>query len=182
MEPKEQNKGLDYFRIKTEWVSERENGMLEKIKTEELVLASSYTEAEAVAYSIAEHQSRTQFGSMAIEILKTKISDVLYNPILVSGCTLTQGLVETYFEESEDSGVGLYAVKILIFTVDERTGKTKRTADTIYIPANSNADATIRVAEYMSQGMSDYVIRDVKFDKAAAIYWPTDTYQSKTSH
>ena len=163
--------GLRYFRIKTEWMAEGENGALGKTKTEELVLATSYTEAEAAAYAIAENQNRTRFGS--------KISDVICNEILESGETLMQGLVEQYFEEGEDSGVGLYAVKIIEFILDEVTGVTKRTTETLYVPALSNADATSRINKLLSKTLSEYVIRDVKFDKAAAIYWPVEVYQSK---
>ena len=53
--------GFDFYRIKTEWTSEREGGALAKTKTEELVYASSYSEAEKVAYALAENQNRTQF-------------------------------------------------------------------------------------------------------------------------
>ena len=67
--------GFDFYRIKTEWVSERDGGNLAKVKTEELVYVSSYTEAEKVAYAIAESENRTQFGSINIEIIKTKITD-----------------------------------------------------------------------------------------------------------
>ena len=48
------NGSLDFYRIKTEWTRERENGELAKVKTEELVMVISYTEAEKVAYSIVE--------------------------------------------------------------------------------------------------------------------------------
>ena len=171
--------GFDFYRIKTDWTSEKEDGNLSKIKTEELVYASSYTEAERVAYAIAENQNRTRFGSINIEIVKTKISDVICNEILESGETLMQGLVEQYFEEGEDSGVGLYAVKIIEFILDEVTGVTKRTTETLYVPALSNADATLRINKLLSKTLSEYVIRDVKFDKAAAIYWPVEVYQSK---
>lgn len=40
------NEGFDYFRIKMAWNAEQEDGSLAKVKTEDLVYASSYTEAE----------------------------------------------------------------------------------------------------------------------------------------
>lgn len=171
--------GLHYYRIKTEWTSEAEGGALGKTKTEELVLATSYTEAETVAYAIAENQNRFNYGSVNIEIIKTKISDILYNDILVSGDESIKGLIEQYFEESEDSGVGLYAVKIIVFVLDEVSGKTKRYTETLYVPALSNADATMRASKEMAKSMSEYIVRDVKFDKAAAIYWPAKVYETK---
>jgi hypothetical protein len=175
------NGGLDFYRIKTEWTKECESGELNKVKTEELVMATSYTEAEKVAYEIANDQCRTQFGSMNIEIIKTKISDVLFNNILAQDEHTTCGLICNFFEESEESGVGLYMVKVVIFTIDEKSGKTKRNTQTFFVPATSNSDATKRVEEQLLRTMSDFVIRDTKFDKAEAIYWPTDVHQSKVT-
>lgn len=170
---------LDFYRIKTEWTKECESGELAKVKTEELVMATSYTEAEQVAYAIAEDQSRTHFGSMNIEIVKTKINDVLFNDILTQDSKTICGLICNFFEESEESGTGLYMVKSVIFTTDEKTGKTKRSTQTVFVPATSNADATKRVAKCMNDSMLDFVIRDTRFDKAEAIYWPADIHQSK---
>ena len=174
------NNGLDFYRIKTEWVKECESGELAKAKTEELVMVTNYTEAEKVAYAIAEDQSRTQFGSMNIEIIKTKINNVIFNDILAQDEKTVCGLICNFFEESEESGVGLYMVKVVIFTTDEKTGKTKRTTQTVFVPATSNADATKRVEKDMNDGMFEFVIRDTRFDKAEAIYWPTEIHQNKT--
>ena len=99
--------GFDYYRIKTEWISEREGGALAKVKTEELVYASSYTEAEKVAYALAEDENRTQFGSISIDITKTKITELVYNDTLEQSADLVSGLICNYFSEGEDTGVGL---------------------------------------------------------------------------
>lgn len=48
------NQGFDYFRIKMTWTAEQEDGSLAKVKTEDLVYASSYTEAEKIAYALIE--------------------------------------------------------------------------------------------------------------------------------
>lgn len=180
MEQNQGNSVLDYYRIKTEWTAEGENGVLQKTKTEELVFATSYTEAEAVAYSIIDVQDRRKFGSVNIEIIKTKINDVLLNNILAQEKETTAGLICNYFQESEESGVGLYSVKVMYFNTDEKTGKTKRTSETLYTPALGNADATNRITEHLGHDLGvDYVVRDVKFDKAEAIYLPKDIFQSK---
>ena len=97
--------GFDFYRIKTDWTSEKEDGNLSKIKTEELVYASSYTEAERVAYAIAENQNRTQFSGINIEIVKTKINELVYNDVLAQDDVLILGLVCNFFQESEDTGV-----------------------------------------------------------------------------
>ncbi len=174
--------GFDFYRIKTEWTSEREGGALAKVKTEELVYASSYTEAEKVAYVIAENQNRTQFGSINIEIVKTKINELVYNDVLAQDGELTSGLVCNFFEEGEDTGVGLYCVKVMFIDVDEKTGKEKRTNDNIYVPAVSNVEAAQFVRAYLTKvgEQREFIVRDTKFDRAEAILWPTDVHQEKT--
>lgn len=181
MEEQEIKNDLDFYRIKTEWTKELDTGALEKAKTEELVMASSYTEAEKVAYAIAEDQVRTHYGSINVEIIKTKINDVLFNDIFVQDERTTCGLICNFFEDSEESGVGLYMVKVVIFTVDEKTGKTRRSAQTVFTPATSNADAAKRIEGLMNEGANDFVIRDTKFDKAEAIYWPASVQQQKVA-
>ena len=174
--------GFDFYRIKTDWTSEREGGMLTKVKTEELVYASSYTEAEKVAYAIAEDQNRTQFGSISIEIIKTKIAELVYNDTLAQDESLISGLVCNYFEEDEDSGVGLYCVRVMFINVDEKTGKEKRSNENIFMPATSNVAAVQLVHDHLKKvgEVRDFIVRDSKFDKAEAILWPIDVHKEKT--
>lgn len=173
--------GQNYFRIKTEYTKEQENGTLQKTKIEELVLATSYTEAEKVAYKLAELYNRTQFSSISIEIVKDKkINDILFNDILAQDDDQICGMIGNFFEEGESSGTGLYSVAVDFYTLDEKTAKEKKTRETLYTPATSNADATKRIIDHLGKSLADFVIRDTKFDKAEAIYWPTDVHRSKT--
>lgn len=175
--------GFDFYRIKTEWTAERESGDLAKVKTEELVYASSYTEAEEVALAISDKENRTQFSTVNIEIIKTKINELVLTPTLKQDPELTLGLVCNYFEEGEDTGVGLYSVKVMFIEIDEKTGKEKRSNDNIYVPAISNSDATEFVKKYLKKvgETRDFIVRDTKFDKAEAIFWPTDVHQEKVN-
>lgn len=173
--------GFDYYRIKTEWTAEKEDGSLMKTKTEELVLAASYTEAEKVAYLIAEDQNRMQYSSsINVEIVKTKITEMLYNSTLSHDNELIAGLVCNYFEEGADTGVGFYAVKVMYIELDEKTGKSKRANETIYTPAISNTDAANFVKQFLKENETrDFVIRDTKFDKAETILWPAAVQEEK---
>lgn len=171
--------GLYFYRIKTEWLNAQENGECVKIKTEELVMATSYSEAEKVAYTIAEQQGRFYFGDIDNEIIKTKISDVWANEVLSQGTTTTCGLIHNFFQKSDKNGIGLYSVKIAIFTTDEKTGKSKQTLETIFVPATSSSDAIKRIEQSSEMNGLDFVVRDTRFDKAEAIYWPADIHQSK---
>jgi len=168
---------FNYYRIKTDWVTEKADGSLQKVKTEELVYAANYTEAEKVAYALVEEYNRTKYADVKIEIIKTKISELLFNDVLSHDDTLLEGMVCNFFEESEDSGVGLYSVKLFTTTIDEKSGKEVKTTDTIFTPASSNTDAASKIAQ--AYKMYDYVIRDIKFDKAEAILWPAEIQQQK---
>lgn len=171
--------GFNYYRIKMQWKAELQDGSLEKIKTEDLVYASSYSEAEQMAYSLIEAQDRTRHDKIySLEIIKTKISDILYNNTLDHDNELVGGMVYNFFP-SVENGEGLYAVKVEIITIDERTAKEKRTLETIYTPATDNHDAGARVLKYMSA--SDAVVRNVTFDKAESILWPTGIFQTKSN-
>lgn len=173
---------FDFYRIKTEWTAEKEDGNLSKIKTEELVYVSSYTDAERVAYAIAENQNRWRFGDVNIDIQKTKINELVYNDVLAQDNNLTMGLVCNFFQESEDTGVGLYCIKVMFISEDEKTGKEKRTNENIYIPASSNIEAAQFLRKHLKNAgeTREYVIRDTKFDRAEAILWPVEIHENKT--
>ncbi len=174
---------FNYYRIKTEWLAELEDGKLQKTKTEELVYASSYTEAEKVAYALAEKYNRTQFGSIEFEIVKTKINELLYSSILNTEDTTICGLIASFFEEPDTTGVGMYQVKVYYTEIDEVSGKEKHQTETIFTPAQSNSDASYAVINYLKKigEQRDYVVRDARFDKAEAILLPTDLYEKKVN-
>lgn len=173
-----EEKILSYFRIKTEMVREGDDGSLNRQKIEELVLASCYTEVEQLAYQLIMDENRNRFSSVKFEIIKTKIADVLYNDILQTA-TDANDFVCNFFEESETSGVGLYCVKVVFITCDEKTAKNKKVTELFYVPASSNSDATKRINEHLKGSTADFIIRDTKFDKAEAIYWPSEVYKDK---
>lgn len=175
------NTGFDYYRIKMMWKGELEDGSLEKVKTEDLVYASSYSEAEKMAYALIEDQNRTKHEEIySLEIVKTKIGDMLYNDTLDHDNTLLEGMVYNFFPVIEN-GEGFYAVKVEIITIDERTAKEKKSHETIYTPAISNSDAADRVLRYLKNSGSDVIVRDVKFDRAESILWPEQTFAQKSN-
>ncbi len=176
-------KGFNYYRIKMEWLSEKEDKSLAKTKTEELVFASSYSEAESVAYALIERNERARFGSVNFEIIKTKISELLYSNALEEDETTLKGLITSYFAESDTSGVGMYRVRVLYITIDEKTGKEKRSTENIFTPAMSNTDAASIVLNYLQRvgETRDYVVRDTSYDKAEAILWPVEVFNSQVN-
>lgn len=172
-------KGFNYYRIKTNWLAEKEDGSLEKARTEELVFASSYTEAEILAHDLIEKYQRSKFGTPTFEIIKTKIDDLLYSEVLSVDDVMTSHHICCYFEEADNTGVGLYQVKVYYTWTDDNTGKEKHSTETIFIPAYSNTDATKLVLAFLEKSgeTRDYIVRDTKFDKAEAIFWSQEHYE-----
>lgn len=170
-----------YFRIKSNWTGEKEDGSLVPMKTEDLVMATCYADAEAIATELLN--GKDQFGSVTYEIVKTKITEMLYNSTFCHDNQLTCGLVEYYFEENEDdSEVGLYAVNVMYFELNEKTGKFKTTKETVYAPATSAQDAIDFVKQYLKDVESrDWLIRDVKFDKAQSVLVTPDEHKSNVN-
>lgn len=172
---------FNFYRIKTEWTSEQEDGALKKTKTEELAYVSSYTEAEKVAYALTERYDRTRYGTVNFEITKTKISELLWDPILVLDKELVSDLAVDFFEDADSTGAGMYQVRVLFTEIDEKTAKEKKSTENIFIPARSNSEATNSVLAYLKNigERRDYVVRDTKFDKAEAILWPPQVRSNK---
>lgn len=169
----------NFYRIKMEWTREGEDGELQKAKTEELAYVTSYSEAEKIAYALIEDENRAKYGSVNFEIIKTKISELLYNDTMEHDDILIGGLVLNYFSEPESSGVGLYSVKVISSHIDEKSNKEKKQTDVIFTPAMSNTDAAKRINDYMGRTMQDFVIRDIKFDKAESILWTPEIQAQK---
>lgn len=170
--------GFNYYRVKTAWMKESPDGEVKKAKTEDLVYAANYTDAEKVAYAIIEDQKRTAFGEVNVEIIKTKISEMLYNDNLDHDNDLVGGLVYNFLAHDDNENTGIYAVRVIIITADEVTAKEKRTSEVFYTPASSNTDAAKHVSEYLRG--QEFLIRDIKFDKAESVLWPMDEFTSKT--
>lgn len=107
------SKDFNYFRIKMAYKGANDLGAIVPIKSEDLVMATCYTEAEQIAYKLAE--GKDEFGDVDIEIVRTKISEVAYNDTFATDTELICGLISYFFEESEDTEVGLYCIKYLLF-------------------------------------------------------------------
>jgi len=164
------DKGFDFYRIKMAFRAEADNGAIVPMKTEDLAMATCYTEAERIAYKLME--GKDQFGDVSYEITKTKISNVLYNDTFQTDETLICGLISYYFEEPEDTEVGLYAVSAIIYFMDEKSDKLKPQKETIYIPAQSPRQAIADATTYIDESFptaDSYTIRNVKYDKAQSV-------------
>lgn len=172
------SKDFNYFRIKMAYKGTNDLGAIVPIKSEDLVMATCYTEAEQIAYKLAE--GKDEFGDVDIEIVRTKISEVAYNDTFATDTELICGLISYFFEESEDTEVGLYQVYLVYYDVDEKTGKTKSSNSTIYVPAYSSSEAIENIRTYLKRAgeTREYTIRNVKYDKAQSVMVTPETHQN----
>lgn len=171
-------KGMNYFRIKMSYTDENEMGALVPFKTEDLVMAACYSDAESIACKLAEGKDR--HGDVEFEIIKTKITELAYNDTFTVDTELIGGLISYFFEEAESTEVGLYQVQLVYYNLDEKTGKVKKENSTIYIPAYSSSKAIENTHAYLKRvgETREYTIRNVKYDKAQSVMVTPEIHQS----
>lgn len=79
------NNGMDFYRLRFEFMGEDETGKLITKKQEDLVIAVNYTDAETIALEIMNDMGMTQFDDrVKYEIIKTKISEIMLTDVFVS--------------------------------------------------------------------------------------------------
>lgn len=168
---------FSYFRIKMAYKGINKEGGISSIKTEDLVMATCYSEAEKVAYTLAE--GKDKFGKVDIEIVRTKINEIAYNTTFTTDKELMCGLVSYYFEEDADTGVGLYQVQ-LVYHEESKGGNPITTSSCIYIPAYSSSEAIKNIHEYLRNvgEQREYTIRNVKYDKAQSVMVTMEQHQT----
>lgn len=172
---------FNFYRIKMAFRDEAVDGAIVPVKTEDLVMATCYSEAEQIAYRLMEGKDR--FGNVAYEITKTKIEKVYYNNTFHTDDTLTGGLITYFFEEDIDTEVGLYAVDAVVYILDEKTGKTKANRVVIYVPASYSSEAIKDAKNIISDEYTgcDFCVRNVKYDRAQSVMVTPETHQSNTN-
>lgn len=174
-------KNFNFYRIKMAFKDEANDGAIIPVKTEDLVMATCYSEAEQIAYRLMEGKDR--FSDVTYEICKTKIDKVYFNDTFSVDNNLICGLVSYYFKEDLDTEVGLYSVDAVVYVADEKTGKTKAVKVVTYIPASFPSEAIRDTKKIIGDEYQncDYCVRSVKYDKAQSVMVTPETHQSNTS-
>lgn len=107
-----------------------ENGMAANVKEKYLVDAMSFTEAEA---RITEELS--SFGEFEIDSVVKRNLEVVF---------------------ADDESDKWYKCKLCFITLDERTGREKKTVQTVMIQAIDFSDAKKKAEDYMKGAVSDW--------------------------
>jgi hypothetical protein len=124
----------DYFLCKIRYEKTMENGMQKKVTEPYLVEALSFTEVEA---RIIEEMTPFITGEFAVsDIKRTNYSEL--------------------FPSNEESADKWYEGRLAFITLDEKSGKEKRTYTNVLIQASDIQDAMKKLNEGMKGTMADY--------------------------
>ena len=165
-----------YFRIKMSFSFKNDQGKTEKAKTEDIVYAVNYMDAEKVAYALIKDQHRDEVSEPEYEIQKTKIADLHPSKLLiVDHDTTLAGLVYASFDNGEYSCDGLYQVKVNHEDGLDKDGEPTFKNETVWVIGKSS-DHTTELAMARFDGCSPK-IKEVKFDKAESIIVPKTFFE-----
>ncbi len=122
-----------------------EDGSQKKVTEYYLVDALSFTEAET---RITDEMQPLISGEFIVESLKR------------------EKLSETFF----GAGDKYYKVKVSYITLDERTGREKKTPAYMMVQASTIDEAKSRFAEGMKGTMADYVVESITETKVVDVF------------
>ena len=122
-----------------------EDGSQKKVTEYYLVDALSFTEAEA---RITDEMQPLISGEFKVESLKR------------------EKLSETFF----GTGDKYYKVKVSYITLDERTGREKKTPAYMLVQASTIDEAKSRFAEGMKGTLADYVVESITETKVVDVF------------
>lgn len=126
-----------WFECKVKYDKQQEKGAPKKVNEPYLVDALSFTEAEA---RITEKITPFMQGEFSIAaVKKTRVSEIFW----------------------DENGDKFYMVKANFITVDERSGKEKRSASFILVQAPDFATALQTFMKNMDSSMADWEIASI---------------------
>ncbi len=128
--------GNEWFECKVKYEKTMENGLVKKVTEPYLVDAISFTEAER---RIIEEITPYMTGEFEVSDIK-------------------RARYAELFESTDESADRFFRAKLVFVTLDEKSGKEKKTSQNMLIQAADLRDAVKRLDEGMKGSMLDYVI------------------------
>lgn len=129
----------EWFECKIKYEKTMENGLVKKVNEPYLVDALNFTEAER---RIIEEVSPYMTGEFEVsDIKRARYAEI--------------------FESSDESADRFFKSKLVFITLDEKSGKEKKTSQNVLIQAADLRDAVKRLDEGMKDSMMDYTIANV---------------------
>lgn len=129
----------EWFECKIKYEKTMENGLVKKVNEPYLVDALSFTEAEK---RIIEEVSPFMTGEFQVADIK-------------------RAHYAEFFETAEESADRWFKAKLVFITLDEKSGKEKKTSQNVLIQAADLRKAIDRLDEGMKGSMLDYTIASV---------------------
>lgn len=138
----------DWFECRIKYEKMMEDGMQKSVKETFVVDALSFTEAEQ---RIMEEMSSMVSGTFEVDDIK-------------------KAAYKEIFFSDEDSADRWYKAKLEFITIDEKSGKEKRSAVSYLVQAGTLHAAVKNIDEVMGGTMIDYVISSVAETKLMDVY------------
>lgn len=129
----------EWFECKIKYEKTMENGLVKKVTEPYLVDALSFTEAEK---RIIDEVSPFMTGEFEVADIK-------------------RARYAEFFETAEESADSWFRAKLTFITLDEKSGKEKKSSQNVLIQAADLRGAIARLDEGMKGSMLDYVISSV---------------------
>lgn len=138
----------EWFECKVKFERTMQDGALKKVCEPYLVEALNFTEAER---RIIEELSPFISGEFEV----SNISRARYAEV---------------FETVEDSADKWYKAKLVFITLDEKSGKEKKTSHNMLVQASDFHDALKRLDEGMKGSMADYTVAAINETALLDVY------------
>ena len=130
----------EWFECKVKYEKTMENGLVKKVNEPYLVDALNFTEAES---RIIEEITPFMTGEFEVsDIKRARYAEMFEAP-------------------NDDSADKFFRAKLVFITLDEKSGKEKKSTQNVLIQASDLRDAIKRLDEGMKGSMMDYTIASV---------------------
>lgn len=130
----------EWFECKVKYEKTMENGLVKKVTEPYLVDALNFTEAEN---RIIEEITPFMTGSFEVSDIKRA------------------HYAELFEAPGDDSADKFFRAKLVFITLDEKSGKEKKSSQNVLIQASDLRDSIARLDEGMKGSMMDYTIASV---------------------
>ena len=138
----------EWFECKVKYEKTMENGLVKKVAEPYLVDALSFTEAER---RIIEEITPFMTGAFEVsDIKRARFAEI--------------------FESDDESADRFFKAKLVFITLDEKTGKERKSSQQMLVQASDLRDAVKRLDEGMKGSMMDYRIAAVQETKLIDVF------------
>ncbi len=150
----------EWFECKIKYEKTMENGLVKKVSEPYLVDALSFTEAEK---RIIDEISPYMTGEFTVEDIK-------------------RARYAEFFETHEESADRWFKAKLVFITLDEKSGKEKKSSQNVLVQAADLRSSIARLDEGMKGSMMDYTIASVTETAIMDVFHYKQTPEFATNH